>query len=162
MNRLGKPFSGTSPRRRRGKRPVAAAAAFAVVTSLFTPWAMSPADAAVGQGFNLNLSDVRFILKQIKIAEAHAASATPANPCGTLLGTGPNQIPNGNQQQRPLDASRGAAAGRCPRTAFPIDSWRLISRTGTWPGGLRIRCHHPRDDLENWLRNSQPPGRGSA
>jgi hypothetical protein len=57
MNRLGKPFSG-SPRRRRGKRPVAAAAAFAVVTSLFTPWAMSPADAAVGQGFNLNLSDV--------------------------------------------------------------------------------------------------------
>ena len=113
MNRLGKPFSGKSPRRHRGKRPVASAAAFAVVTSLFTPWAMSPADAAVGQGFNLNLSDVRFILKQIKIAEAHAASATPANPCGTLLGTGPNQIPNGNQQGAELPWGLRTVDGTC-------------------------------------------------
>src|SRR4029450_12796461 len=109
---LGKPFSG-SPRRRRGRRPVAAAAAFAVVTSLFTPWAMSPADAAVGQGFNLNLSDVRFILKQIKIAEAHAVSPTPANPCGTLLGTGPNQIPNGNQQGAELPWGLRTVDGTC-------------------------------------------------
>jgi len=50
--------------------------------------------APVGQGFNLNASDLRFILKQIKIAEAHAATATAANPCGTLLGTGVDQIPN--------------------------------------------------------------------
>ena len=113
MNRLGKPFSGRSPRRHRGKRPVATAAAFAVITSLFTPWAMSPADAAVGQGFNLNLSDVRFILKQIKIAEAHAASATPANPCGTLLGTGPNQIPNGNQQGAELPWGLRTVDGTC-------------------------------------------------
>ena len=74
---------------------------------------MSPADAAVGQGFNLNLSDVRFILKQIKIAEAHAASATPANPCGTLLGTGPNQIPNGNQQGAELPWGLRTVDGTC-------------------------------------------------
>ncbi len=50
--------------------------------------------APVGQGFNLNASDLRFILKQIKIAEEHARTATATNPCGTLLGTGPDQIPN--------------------------------------------------------------------
>ena len=54
----------------------------------------TPAGAApVGAGFNLNPSDIRFILQQIKIAEQHAATATPANPCGTLLGSGPFQIP---------------------------------------------------------------------
>jgi Ca2+-binding RTX toxin-like protein len=51
--------------------------------------------APVGQGFNLNASDLRFILRQIEIAEQHAATATPQNPCGTLLGTGPHQIPPG-------------------------------------------------------------------
>jgi hypothetical protein len=53
--------------------------------------------APVGQGFNLNASDLRFFLKQIKIAERHAATRTPANPCGTLLGDGPDQIPNVGQ-----------------------------------------------------------------
>ncbi|GGK33203.1 hypothetical protein GCM10010124_27420 [Pilimelia terevasa] len=47
--------------------------------------------APVGQGFNLNPSDLKFILQQIKIAEAHAAG-------GALLGSGPNQIPNQAQQ----------------------------------------------------------------
>ncbi len=49
--------------------------------------------APVGQGFNLNASDLRFILKQIKISERHAFEATAANPCGTLLGSGPDQVP---------------------------------------------------------------------
>jgi len=43
--------------------------------------------APVGAGFNLNASDLRFIRQQIRIAEAHAAG-------GTLLGTGPNQVPH--------------------------------------------------------------------
>jgi Ca2+-binding RTX toxin-like protein len=51
--------------------------------------------APVGQGFNVNASDLRFILKQIKIAEQHAATSTTENPCGTLLGSGANQIPSG-------------------------------------------------------------------
>ncbi|WP_258064393.1 peroxidase family protein [Arthrobacter sp. ZGTC131] len=38
-------------------------------------------------------SDLSFILKQIKIAEAHVANTTSATgPCGALLGTGPNQL----------------------------------------------------------------------
>ncbi len=43
------------------------------------------AAAPVGQGFNLNASDLRFILQQIRIAESHAAG-------GTLLGPGPDQV----------------------------------------------------------------------
>jgi len=55
-----------------------------------------PATAAVapvGQGFTVTPSDLAFILKQIKIAEAHVANTTSeTGPCGALVGTGPNQI----------------------------------------------------------------------
>jgi hypothetical protein len=57
----------------------------------------SPASAVVaptGAGFTITPGDLSFILKQIKIAEAHAASLTPTNPCGTLVGPGANQIPD--------------------------------------------------------------------
>ena len=47
-----------------------------------------------GQGFTVTPSDLAFILKQIKISEHHAATLTPDNPCGTLVGPGPNQIPD--------------------------------------------------------------------
>src|SRR5213082_4323694 len=48
----------------------------------------------VGSGFTVTPGDLAFILKQIKIAEHHAATLTPANPCGTLVGRGPDQIPD--------------------------------------------------------------------
>src|SRR3954462_4667931 len=48
----------------------------------------------VGSGFTVTPGDLAFILKQIKIAEHHAATLTPANPCGTLVGPGPDQIPD--------------------------------------------------------------------
>ena len=71
MDRWGKPFTTRSTQRRRGPGLSPRPRVVAVVTSLFTPLATAPADAApVGQGFNLNPSDLRFILKQIKIAEA--------------------------------------------------------------------------------------------
>src|SRR3954464_4892337 len=50
--------------------------------------------APVGQGFTVTAGDLSFILKQIKIAEHHAATATASNQCGTLVGPGPNQIPD--------------------------------------------------------------------
>ena len=50
----------------------------------------------IGQGFNLNRADLRFILQQIKISERHVETLTPTNPCRTLLGNGPDQIPNDN------------------------------------------------------------------
>src|SRR6267142_546388 len=48
----------------------------------------------VGSGFTVTPGDLSFILKQIKISERHAATETPANPCGTLVGPDPYQIPD--------------------------------------------------------------------
>ena len=57
-------------------------------------WGAEPAAAPVGQGFTLTPSDLAFILRQIKIAERHADTLSPSNPCGTLVGPGPDQIPD--------------------------------------------------------------------
>ncbi|GAB3870442.1 peroxidase family protein [Terrabacter terrigena] len=78
-------------------RRVAAGAAIALPMAMLAPSASLMANAAVapvGQGFTVTPSDLAFILKQIKIAERHAATLTPANPCGTLVGPGPDQIPD--------------------------------------------------------------------
>jgi len=56
-----------------------------------TAWA---ATAPPGQGFTVTPDDLKFILRQTKIAERHAATLTPGNPCDTLVGSGPNQIPD--------------------------------------------------------------------
>ncbi len=100
-----------TPRTRGWSRHVARAAVLALVGGLVpgvaaVTVAPSPATAAaaapVGQGFNLNRSDLRFILKQIKISEQHASTATPGNPCGTLVGSGPDQVPSaGNGRDLP-------------------------------------------------------------
>ncbi|MEV1290056.1 peroxidase family protein [Micromonospora sp. NPDC049679] len=53
------------------------------------------AAAPAGQGFTLNAGDLRFILKQIKIAEAHATKEGPNGEAVAgqpLFGTGTNQI----------------------------------------------------------------------
>jgi Ca2+-binding RTX toxin-like protein len=72
------------------------ALAVAVLMSALFPLGPRPGAGAapVGQGFHLNASDLRFILKQIKISEAHVANTTAlTGPCGALLGPGPDQIP---------------------------------------------------------------------
>ncbi len=51
--------------------------------------------APVGQGFTVSPSDLSFILKQIKIAEAHVVNTNSSTgPCGALVGPGPDQIPS--------------------------------------------------------------------
>jgi len=50
--------------------------------------------APVGNGFTVNAADLSFILKQIKIAERHSRTLSPAHPCDTLVGDAPNQIPD--------------------------------------------------------------------
>ncbi|MBI4933097.1 MAG: choice-of-anchor D domain-containing protein [Actinobacteria bacterium] len=70
-----------------------AAALLAPVVVSVSPGAQA---APVGQGFELNASDLRFILKQIKIAEHHVANTTElTGACGALIGEDPNQIPAG-------------------------------------------------------------------
>ncbi len=71
-----------------------------------TPALTAPTASAApeGQGFALNASDLRFIFHQIEIAEHHSANpGTPDNPCASLVGTGPNQLPNvGNGKELPF------------------------------------------------------------
>ena len=93
MPGIGKTISGGSTLARKGK--VAAVATLAVIAAFLVPGTVMPAQAAntVGQGFSVTPSDLAYILKQIKIAEAHVANTTSATgPCGALLGTGPNQL----------------------------------------------------------------------
>ncbi len=95
MTRIGKALSGGSSPARKGK--VAAVAAFAVIAAILAPGVATPAQAAptIGQGFTITPSDLAYILKQIKIAEAHVANTTSeTGPCGALIGTGPNQLPS--------------------------------------------------------------------
>ncbi len=76
---------------------VAALSAATLVALGVTPLSAGPAQGAaapVGQGFSVTASDLKYILAQIKIAERHAYTQTPDNPCGTLVGTGPDQIPS--------------------------------------------------------------------
>jgi hypothetical protein len=89
--------------RKAEKRPARRVSRFTSAVALATAFvftvvgcapAKAPAPAAsqdslapVGAGFNLNASDLRFILQQIKIAEHHASG-------GELLGPGPNQVPH--------------------------------------------------------------------
>ena len=94
-----------SLRRRAQRRPasnafrsVAGAIALALMAALLPLGVFAPAQAAiVGQGFSVTAADLAFILKQIKIAEAHVAAgpgpadSDPVN-CQAMIGTGPNQI----------------------------------------------------------------------
>src|SRR3954447_10339630 len=87
------------------RNPAALLAAFlmlslmAVVALTTKPALAGPAPVFVnqapdGQGLTVTPGDLKFILKQIKIAERHAATATASNPCGTLVGSAPDQIPD--------------------------------------------------------------------
>ncbi len=84
---------------------VALVSVVALATAAALGVARGTADAGVsnvvGSGFTVTPGDLAFILKQIKIAEHHAATATPANPCGTLVGPGPDQIPDYADLVRP-------------------------------------------------------------
>ena len=94
MSRSALPSLHTSRRRPAKRRSAAFVASFAVAATVLAPTTAPPAAAAdVGQGFTITTSDLAYILKQIKIAEAHVANTTSeTGPCGALIGTGPNQI----------------------------------------------------------------------
>ncbi|MEA2322166.1 MAG: hypothetical protein QOD81_2016, partial [Solirubrobacteraceae bacterium] len=65
----------------------------AVITAAsIRPGRAQAAPAPPGQGFTLNAGDLRFILKQIKIAEHHAT--TESGPGAPLVGPGEFQIAN--------------------------------------------------------------------
>src|SRR3954468_9224081 len=50
-----------------------------------------------GQGFTVTAGDLKFILKQINIAERHALTQSVSHPCDTLVATPGDGIPDGEQ-----------------------------------------------------------------
>src|SRR6476659_10701206 len=68
--------------------------AFFVVLGQRSSTTARAAVAPPGQCFTVTAGDLHFILHQIQISEHHAATATAGNPCGTLVGSGPDQIPD--------------------------------------------------------------------
>src|SRR3954464_12077159 len=66
----------------------------AVAVSTVRPSRAQAAPAPAGEGFTVTAGDLPFIMKQIKIAEHHSATLTASNPCGTLVGPAPDQIPD--------------------------------------------------------------------
>src|SRR4051794_32596002 len=66
----------------------------AVAVSTVRPSRAQAAPAPAGEGFTVTAGDLHFIMKQIKIAEHHSATLTASNPCGTLVGPAPDQIPD--------------------------------------------------------------------
>jgi Ca2+-binding RTX toxin-like protein len=89
------PRSGPAKGRAWRRRSLAMAGLLAatVTPALFIS-SSEAVQAPVGQGFTVTPSDLSFVLKQIKIAERHSATLTPADPCGTQVGPNPNQIPD--------------------------------------------------------------------
>ncbi|NJC22742.1 Ca2+-binding RTX toxin-like protein [Arthrobacter pigmenti] len=89
------PAEPRPPGKFRFRRSVAALSSLLMLTGVGLPMVAGPAQAApVGQGFTVTASDLAFILRQIKIAEAHVRNTTSeTGPCGALLGTGPDQVP---------------------------------------------------------------------
>ena len=177
--------------RRVFSRPTRAVAAGTAMTLLSfiglttTAPGASAAQAPVGAGFTITPSDLAFILKQIKIAEAHVANTTSATgPCGALIGTGPNQIPSPlvSQGLRTVDGSCnnlqpgqetfGAADQTFPRLATPVVQGRRGCTRWLRPGRLdelraeegqrfRLRApHHQQPDRRSDLH--QPGRRGSG
>lgn len=90
-------------KRRASKRLAVAVATITGALAMATPGGVS-VHAAPGAGFVLNVADMRFILKQIEIAEAHASTEVldgngvptlgGVNPATSVLGNGPNDVPN--------------------------------------------------------------------
>ncbi|WP_307835772.1 peroxidase family protein [Phycicoccus sonneratiae] len=70
----------------------------AVTLGVGTPPAQAASSGAtVGAGFTVTRGDLAFILKQVRIAERHTTTLTPADPCGTLLNRPGDGIPDVEQ-----------------------------------------------------------------
>ena len=121
----------------RAGRATRAVASFVLSAAMVSGGLAAPASVAalapVGQGFTVSPADLAFILRQIKIAEAHVANTIGStDPCGALVGPGPDQIasPLVSEGLRTVDGTCnnllpgqetfGAADRAFPRLTTPV------------------------------------------
>src|SRR5712691_2410852 len=87
-----KPFTCRSVRSRKPwSIAVVCAMILSTINTTFVPTVQAQT-APAGAGFSLDAGDLRFIFHAIEVAQAHSVTRTAANPCGTLLGPGRNQV----------------------------------------------------------------------
>lgn len=110
-----------------GGLPVASFGSATAANGLF-PWQIDddgpPGAGPIGTGFVLEEGDLVLIMQQILIAEQHAATATEADPCGTLVGNGPNQIPDGPNFDQ-LSLGLRTVSGICNNISDTADLTRI-------------------------------------
>ena len=106
------------------------------------------AQAPVGQGFNLNKSDLNFILKQIRIAEKHSISDRSVNLCNGILGPDPlTQIPD-NQVGTELPFGLRTVDGTCNNLLYDANVSRQPDEVrrgrpvlpAPRPGAVQVAC----------------------
>ena len=155
-------------------RLVSAATALALPIAAGLPVIAAQAvTAPVGEGFTVTASDLAFILKQIKIAEAHVANTTSATgPCGALIGTGPNQIPDAltSYGLRTVDGScnnlitgretYGAADQKFPRYTTPVFNDADPVPAGFGPAGPTSYKQKSGNVFDSPAARHQQPDRG--
>ncbi len=147
----------------------AAVTAGALVALGLTPVMVSPAQGAVapvGQSFTVTKSDLSFILAQIKIAERHAATLTPDNPCGTMVGTGADQIPSPlvSKGLRTVDGScnnlqPGQETFGAADQVVPPDRLEVLQGRG---GAFPLRGRRPRRRTPRSRGTSSTPSRARS
>ena len=88
----------TAPIRPPGHRRLTRLAVLSVLAATLavmpTGGPASAVPGPTGAGFTVTAGDLTFIYRQIRISERHANTLSPTNPCDTLVGSGPNQIPD--------------------------------------------------------------------
>ena len=127
------------------RRSAAFVASFAVAATVLAPTVAPPASAAdVGQGFTITTSDLAYILKQIKIAEAHVANTTSeTGPWGPdRHRSEPDREPVGlgrAPDRRRLVQQPGAGQGahRCGRRGVPAPGQPRVQGGRAHARGLR-------------------------
>jgi hypothetical protein len=105
--------------------------------------------APVGEGFTVSPSDLAFILQQIKIAEAHAATLSPEHPCDTLIGPGPDQIasPLVSKGLRTVDGSCNNLVAGQERFGSADQLFPRLTSKSFRPAESGIAGRTPRPDL---------------
>jgi hypothetical protein len=159
QSRSASPTDPPTNRRQRRKKRSKQSMSFrtvAAATTMMMPIAMglpvvaaNAVQAPVGEGFTITPSDLSYILKQIKIAERHAATLSPEHPCDTLIGTGPDQIPS------PL-VSQGCGLSTGHATTCSRARRRSAQPTRNSRASRRLRSRAPRTHRPSAAR---PPRR---
>src|SRR5882672_8654045 len=107
--------------------------------------------APVGAGFIIDAGDLRFIFHAIEIAQEHAVSRTAANPCGTLLGPGPNQVNLFGNPSAQLPLGLRTVDGSC-NSLVPVPDQHLFGASDLVFPRLTVPLFRPAEQATSYAQ----------